>query len=149
MKGQKGSQFYYHLSDEEFSPGDELTPPAARGTTSENFEGSARYTPDVFMFHPDVMKHHRFGHDYEDDNFEPDSKSDPIRVFGHNIYEVTPNAPVQRDTEWDWDKDNLEEQPPFTGVPEHYASYHSFRTQSATVNRKVGRLIDPQEIEDY
>ena len=85
---------WYHNTDAELNPGDELLPASQRGVPPR-WDTRSGYDPNfVYITHgPQKLPQH--------DVDEP--------MFGKNIYEVEPVGDIQRDPEWETNKESYGE----------------------------------------
>src|SRR5689334_12750170 len=107
---------WYHNTDAELSPGDEILPASKRGVPSR-WDSESGYDPNLVYFTEGPQK---LPEDYD-------------RAFGKHIYEVEPQGEIQRDPEWESNKasygDDYEYEDDIPGAQDYAAP-------SATVIRK-------------
>ncbi|QZE10440.1 hypothetical protein SEA_SCOOBYDOOBYDOO_94 [Mycobacterium phage ScoobyDoobyDoo] len=110
---------WYHNTDAELNPGDELVPPAERGYDSPH-KNAPGYSP-----------HHVYMYDHNSNNDHD--------YWGKNRYEVEPIGEVSRDPEFEhnkvWYKEDLEDDDEYfdADVP----GYDSYVAPRARVVRKM------------
>jgi hypothetical protein len=116
---------YYHNTDAELNPGDELLPSAERGHRS-------RWAEDEYGTVPTYDPHSVY-------MYRETGNPEHFQEYGKNRYEVEPVGDVRRDPEWlDLMEDDEEIDPEDFGVsPEDAPGFHSYVAPRAKVVRKL------------
>ena len=107
---------WYHNTDAELNPGDEILPASERKMPSR-WDSRSGYNPDLVYF-------------YQGPERLP---NDPSPPFGKNTYEVEPIGEIQRDPEWPMNKESYGEDYEYE---EDIPGYNDYAAPRARVVRR-------------
>jgi glutaredoxin-like protein NrdH len=132
---------WYHNTDAELNPGDELLPPSETGHKSQFADAD----PEMgTIYHPDKVYFYK--HPTEPTREEISDDHGPYSGtldFGKNTYEVEPDGSYERDSEW---PNNLLKWQGAYPYDDEIPGYHDYMADRARVVRRVEPKSDPSTV---